>query len=159
MLVIENCNSLSDLRQKLIDGEEVRTARYEPCGDAIGREDALMALTGEWTEPTDELIHQFIRRIKNLPPVTPQPKTGEWIGDAKTYYEELNKRGLGVDEYTPYFTDDIACSECLAKYSMLDNETQFFKYCPNCGCRMVEPQKSEKAWQENPEPYKVESEV
>lgn len=31
MLVIENCNSLSELRQKLIDGEEVRTVRQEPC--------------------------------------------------------------------------------------------------------------------------------
>lgn len=45
----------------------------EPCEDCISREDALMALTGEWTEPTDELIHRFIRRIKNLPPVNPQP--------------------------------------------------------------------------------------
>lgn len=65
-----------------------------------------------------------------------QQKTGHWIEDAKTYYEELNKRGLGVDEYTPYFTDDIACSECLAKYSVIDNETQFFKHCPNCGADM-----------------------
>ena len=40
--------------------------------DAISREDALMALTGEWTEPTDELIHRFIKRIKNLPSVKPQ---------------------------------------------------------------------------------------
>ena len=72
-----------------------------------------------------------------------EPKTGHWIDDAKTYYEELNKRGLRVDEYTPYFTDDIACSECLAKYSILDNETQFFKHCPNCGAKMVEPQESE----------------
>ena len=67
-----------------------------------------------------------------------EPKTGHWIEDAKTYYGELKKRSLGVDEYTPYFTDDIACSECLAKYSVLDNETQFFKYCPNCGARMEE---------------------
>ena len=67
-----------------------------------------------------------------------QQKTGHWIEDAKTYYKELNKRGLGVDEYTPYFTDDIACSECLAKYSMLDNETQFFKHCPNCGAMMTD---------------------
>ena len=65
-----------------------------------------------------------------------KPKTGHWIEDAKTYYEELIKKGLGVDEYTPYFTDDIACSECLAKYSVLDNETQFFKHCPNCGAKM-----------------------
>lgn len=67
---------------------------------------------------------------------TIEPKIGRWIEDAKTYYEELNKRGLGVDEYTPYFTDDIACSECLAKYSTIDNETEFFKFCPNCGARM-----------------------
>ena len=31
-----------------------------------------------------------------------EPKTGHWIEDAKTYYEELSKRGLGVDEYTQY---------------------------------------------------------
>lgn len=61
-----------------------------------------------------------------------RPK-GKWIEDAKTYYEELNKRGLMVDEYTPYFTDDIACSRCLAKFNIIDNETQFFKFCPNCG--------------------------
>lgn len=72
--------------------------------------------------------------IKALPSVT--PKSGKWITDARTYYEELNKRGLGVDEYTPYFTDDIACSECLAKYNIFDNETQFFKHCPNCGADM-----------------------
>ena len=76
--------------------------------------------------------------IRELPSV--QPKTGHWIEDAKTYYGELKKRSLGVDEYTPYFTDDIACSECLAKYSVLDNETQFFKYCPNCGAKMEEPE-------------------
>lgn len=77
-----------------------------------------------------------LQAIANVPIV--EPKTGHWIEDAKTYYGELKKRSLGVDEYTPYFTDDIACSECLAKYSVLDNETQFFKYCPNCGARMEE---------------------
>lgn len=82
----------------------------------------------------------YVIRMLELPSVT---QSGKWIEDAKTYYEELNKRGLGVDEYTPYFTDDIACSECLAKYNTCDNETQFFKYCPNCGARMVEPQESE----------------
>ena len=76
--------------------------------------------------------------MAELPSVQQEPKIGHWIDDAKTYYEELKKRGLGVDEYTPYFTDDIACSECLAKYSVLDNETQFFKYCPNCGAKMNE---------------------
>lgn len=119
--------------------------------DCISRQTAVDAL-GEkpldWTEDEYELGLQNqwkydVDAIKALPPITPKQKTGHWIEDAKTYYEELNKRGLGVDEYTPYFTDDIACSECLAKYSMLDNETQFFKHCPNCGAKMVEPQESE----------------
>lgn len=52
--------------------EIIKALEQEPCEDTISREDALMALTGEWSEPTDELIHQFIRRIKNLPPVQPE---------------------------------------------------------------------------------------
>lgn len=39
--------------------------------DCISREDALMALTGEWTESRDELIPKFISRIKVLPSVEP----------------------------------------------------------------------------------------
>ena len=124
----------------------------QPSGDLISRQSAIfLANDLKQDLPDDERIADMVMahnegvseyqtQLSLLPAVTPQPKTGEWIGDAKTYYEELNKRGLGVDEYTPYFTDDIACSECLAKYSMLDNETQFFKCCPNCGARMVEPQ-------------------
>jgi len=69
-----------------------------------------------------------------------KPKTGYWIEDAETYYKAINEKGGGVNENTPYFTDDIACSECLAKFSVIDNETQRFKCCPNCGAKMVEPQ-------------------
>ena len=59
---------------KMFEGEDtvyverdnvLKLLEQEPCEDAISREDALMALTGKWTELTDELIHQFIRRIKN----------------------------------------------------------------------------------------------
>ena len=42
------------------------------AGDCISREDALMALTGEWTELTDEVIARFIRRIRNLPSAIPK---------------------------------------------------------------------------------------
>ena len=59
--------------------------------------------------------------------------TGHWIENAQEYYEMINKKGGGVDENTPYFTDDIACSECLAKFSVIDNETERFDFCPNCG--------------------------
>lgn len=47
MLVIENCNSLSDLRQKLIDGEEVRTTvgKIEPVIRDNGIKDELEPTT------------------------------------------------------------------------------------------------------------------
>lgn len=114
--------------------------------DLISKTEALIRIRGcypslplfkknrkAWQEKYEGYIKAY-EIIQDLP--TAEPKTGHWIEDAKTYYEELIKKGLGVDEYTPYFTDDIACSECLAKYSVLDNETHFFKHCPNCGAKM-----------------------
>lgn len=64
--------------------------------------------------------------------------TGEWIETAKEYYEAVNERGGGVDEHTPYFVDDIACPKCLGMFSTIDNETERFNCCPNCGAKMKE---------------------
>ena len=75
-----------------------------------------------------------------LEEVEQEPKTGHWIEDAGTYYKAIHERGCEPDENTPIFLDDIACSECLAKFSVIDNETERFKCCPNCGAKMVEPQ-------------------
>jgi len=72
-----------------------------------------------------------------------QPKTGHWIEDAGTYYKAIHERGCEPDENTPIFLDDIACSECLTKFSVIDNETERFECCPHCGAKMVEPQESE----------------
>ena len=46
-----------------------------PCEDAISREDALMCLTGEIkeTDTIETIIARFVRRIRKLPPVNPQP--------------------------------------------------------------------------------------
>lgn len=64
-----------------------------------------------------------------------RPK-GKWIEDAENFYKAVNEKGGGVNENTPYFVDDIACSECLSKFSVIDNETERWKYCPNCGAEM-----------------------
>lgn len=74
--------------------------------------------------------------IRKLPSVQLERKKGEWIVDAKTYYETIHEKGGIVDENTPYFVDDIACPECLEMFSVIDNETERFKFCPNCGARM-----------------------
>lgn len=95
----------------------IKALEQQPCEDAINREDALMALTGEWTEITDEIIHRFIKRIKKLPPVTSQPKIGHWIR---------------VDK------DKCKCDKCevISFIAMYPNGDK--NYCPNCGAKMQE---------------------
>ena len=72
-----------------------------------------------------------------------EPKTGHWIETAEEYYKAVNEYGGGVNEDTPYFTEDIACSECLSMFSVIDNETERFDCCPHCGAKNVEPQRGE----------------
>ena len=135
-----SCEEVEELRSKIW-----KQVEQEPCDDAISRDMALEKMAdyvASGYADSAEDFEEYSRIICELPSVT--QKSGYWIEDAKTYYEELNKRGLGVDEYTPYFTDDIACSECLAKYSTIDNETEFFKYCPNCGAKMESEEQTEK---------------
>ena len=84
---------------------------------------------GECFKDCDEIKH-----LKQMPSVTPQePRKGHWIENAEEYYKAINEKGGGVNENTPYFVDDIACSECLAKFSVIDNEAERFDFCPCCG--------------------------
>ena len=100
-------------------------------------------------EPCDKCVYstsegcQYDDITEAIPPVDPQPKTGYWIEDAGTYYKAIHERGCEPDENTPIFLDDIACSECLAKFSVIDNETERFECCPHCGAKMVELRESE----------------
>ena len=72
MLVIENCNSLSELRQKLIDGEEVRTVRQEPCKDAISKTEVIKAID-EREDANGKVDAESIRTdIVLMLPVNPQ---------------------------------------------------------------------------------------
>ena len=99
--------------------------KQQPCDDAISREEAIrVAEQGqiqgyEW---------QF-KKLCNLPSVTPQRKTGKWI-----ILDECANEG-------------VYCSECHKKVFKLEfsptMKWQNFEYCPNCGAKMVEPQKSE----------------
>lgn len=103
-------------KRAVILGKAIKALEQQTCEDAVSREDALMALTGEWTEPTDELIHRFFRRIRNLPSVNPQ-RTGHWInegiyaeGHSEKYYRCSECDGH-IIEYEP---DDF-CKYCGAK--------------------------------------------
>lgn len=122
MLVIENCNSLSELRQKLIDGEEVRTVRQEPCEDAIRREDAINAVSEALEHVVVENEDVARKMMNKLPSVNSQPKTGHWI------------RELIRNEKGGCIGAKMICSECGN-----DNKhDEYMIYCPNCGAKMDE---------------------
>jgi hypothetical protein len=138
MLVIENFNSLSDLRQKLIDGEEVRTARDKPCEDAIRREDALMALCRAVHKNDDTIpcpnqrvsclwsktkVQDYAEEIYKLSPVTPKPtkpKTAHWV---YKIYGGFHEQG------------DWYCSHCDYQFNYGNGHA---KHCPECGYEMSE---------------------
>ena len=106
--------------------------------DADAAIDALLGITAmRNTIPLDSAIFN----IKKLPSIQPERKMGRWIEDAETYYKAVNEKGGGVNENTPYFTDCIACSECLSMFSVIDNETERFDFCPNCGAKMEDERK------------------
>lgn len=62
--------------------------------------------------------------IEELPSAEPV-RHGKWVG----YPYCLCYEGALTE-------DDIACSSCGAVFNVIDNCTETFKYCPNCGCRM-----------------------
>ena len=81
--------------------------------------------TGEtYTEPRNDMDKTTIDACKGAIKLLEQePKTGHWI---------LHKHnGIG----------HIECSECSRFY--LEAHLLTNRYCPNCGCHMVEPQESE----------------
>jgi hypothetical protein len=84
----------------------IKALEQEPCEDCISRQAAIDAC--------DQSINLFeaVDRIKELTPVTPQPKMGHWL------YSGEN----GADRWT--------CDNC---FDFVEKPT---KICPNCGVKM-----------------------
>lgn len=92
----------------------IKALEQEPCEDAISR-DAAIDLIADYELSMD----QVVRGIHALPPVTPQPKTGQWIEECILYSR---------------------CSEC-GEHAIIANWSKVLShYCPNCGAKMIEPQ-------------------
>lgn len=117
---------LKNIRE-IIDGNEVM--KQEPCEDAISRQAVLEYIyndlglgdeeNGKDVERQMELEKSY-KYVKSLKPVNPQTKTGHWI----------------IEENVHYGTRTLRCSSCNTGFQFIRE----YKYCPNCGCRMVEPQ-------------------
>ena len=129
------------------------TVVAEPC-DAISRE-AVLEQTYKWSK--DEFLRvanpfDYLRkRINSLPPVTVRQTqeveksnfdVNQYKADIDTAYEcgkaSVRQTGEWKREQFPYYKDAWFCSEC-GRGQFHNN----FNFCPNCGCRMVEPQESE----------------
>ena len=112
--------------------------------DLISRQAAIeLILSGkvdddspEWVgvecpEECNSFLEWAAEEVGKMP--SAERKKGKWIEDAATYYKAVNKKGGGVNEDTPYFTEsNIGCSECLAMFNVIDNETERF----DCGAEM-----------------------
>lgn len=112
----------------------IQALSQEPCEDAISREWLKIAIHnfyhGLKHTPTEEDIQAY---IDAAPPVNPT-KTGHWIDDNENEIDAQYGRHL------------YKCSECNEYADMFVGGTEDWwdiekpNYCPNCGCRMIEPQ-------------------
>ena len=69
--------------------------------------------------------------IKELPSVTPQPKIGHWrIKDGK-------EQGYDIAGIKTWYIQ-IVCSECGFIKTAIEGHTGQWRYCPNCGAKMIE---------------------
>lgn len=110
----------------------IKALEQEPCDDTISRQAVIDSLHNKFSDGFDSdrwwNSMSVLYAINKVPSVKPQPKTGHWIEQ-----EDFNG-----DTYH----DCSKCGEsfCLIEGTPTDN---LYKYCPNCGAKMIEPQESE----------------
>lgn len=117
---------LDEAYKSMIDALEIaiKALEQEPCDDAVSRQAVLDINEHHHGQMPNHVNHEIWKEIKALPPVAPQPKMGRWI---------MSDDGL----YRPI------CNNCGAHpwkgyIPTVEEATEVFKYCPNCGCAMQE---------------------
>jgi hypothetical protein len=116
---------------KVPDFEE--PCKQEPCEDCISRDMALEKMAdyvASGYAVSAEDFEEYSRIICQLPPITPQPKTGYWITKIKS-----DLRG-------DMWPTNPKCSKCGGE-PYYSNTIYNYNFCPYCGAKMVEPQESE----------------
>ena len=125
--------------EKLIKQEPPVTPKSKTghCEDAVSREKIeklkrwRFSYDANTTIPKSDLFIK-LADIRDLPPVTSKLKKGHWI-EGQTNNPNIH---------------NILCSCCFEGYPSKGHaNSQYtrekFKYCPNCGVKMIEPQESE----------------
>ena len=97
------------------------STRAQQTEDAISREAAKQAIRERFKELVDRVEINSV--LNELPTVEPSRPTGHWIFNG------------GIEPIGWY------CSNCGLWSSAVYKPN--YKYCPNCGFRMIEPQENE----------------
>ena len=114
----------------------------EPCEDTVSRQAVLASIKNlypdmpvmnimgarqKWIDKYEPYL-ECEKVIEQLPSAQPKAKTGRWIWDEKYYRPICDK--CGAHPWKGYIPT-------------VEEATDVFKFCPNCGARMVEPKESE----------------
>ena len=132
IIIIQAQHGYIEALSKMIEKQDktIKALKQEPCEDAISRQAVLskieeVCFSEEWVQfrvdnGSNGQRDFLINYIEKLPPVTPQPKTGQWVNG----------------EY---------CSECgcdvptfIIDWRWQEEKDMDAKYCPNCGAKMLE---------------------
>ena len=130
---LQGCLEFRQLAEWLKELKQLR--EQQPCEDCISRQAAIDELElqakemSQWSERYTEQAKGVLTAkniIKDLPPVTPQPKIGRWI----RWLEVIESADGKSTDHIPH----CKCSECGTEYDPYSS--QFIKYCNKCGTRM-----------------------
>lgn len=112
------------LDEFIYEGKTIREwveiiAKQQHCEDAISRAEVINEIDryidkAQSTGTRDDFISFQELVVKQLPPVTPQLKTGHWIGEEN------------LDGSIWYMCDNCKEFEFV----------NYYDYCPNCGAKM-----------------------
>ena len=100
------------------------------CGDAISRQAVLNAFWKLNVELSPTAIWTIQNMVKDVPSVTPQQRTGRW-----EWVQYDSNPNIGN-----WHCSECRCVvvECVGKEEK--GGIPLYKYCPQCGAKMVEPQ-------------------
>ena len=85
-----------------------------------------------------DVLDDLMEVVEQMPSVaipSAEPNTGHWEEVGEEYIQVYDLNGI------PSCGDERICSECGFETVFIGEHCSQYKFCPNCGARMVEPQK------------------
>lgn len=116
----------------------IEALEQEPCDDTISRKAAIDAIIKIEQDDIEQYGCKIpegfdsspaIEALNDLPPAIPQPKIGHWVNKSR-------RSGCGI----LFVASECTCCGMKTPFNC---DEFLYRYCPNCGAKMVELQESE----------------